>query len=168
MKHLLAAIATALVAAISSTVPGAAAASVSYAVYQTELPPVFGSCPSLDPVLGRSQSVSFYGAAVGAGILTDTICFSGPVGSNGTDTITGGTWSLSAQGVVGGHAGSFCPSGTIHWDPFGLRATVSAPATMNGSTCGAAAPAVMLRGTWTRSSLTPIAATFVGTLTLTR
>jgi hypothetical protein len=167
MKHLLAAIATAVLAAIGTTVPGAAAANVSYAVYQTEVPSAFGSCPSPNPVLGRSQSASFYGTAVGAGILTDTICFSGPVGSNATDTITGGTWSLSGPGVVGGHAGSFCPSGTIHWDPFGLRATVSAPATMNAFTCGAA-PTMMLRGTWTRSPLTPNSSTFVGTLTLTR
>jgi len=168
MKHLLAAIATAVLAAIATTVPGAAAASVSYAVYQTELPTAFGSCPNPNPVLGRSQSASFYGTAVGAGILTDTICFAGPVGSNATDTITGGTWSLSAQGVVGGSTGTLCPSGTIHWDPFGLRATVSAPATMGASTCGGAAPAMMLRGTWTRSPLTPNTATFVGSLTLTR
>lgn len=167
MKHLLAAIATAVLTAIGSTVTGAAAASVSYAVYQTELPSAFGSCPNPNPVLGRSQSASFYGTAVGAGILMDTICFAGPMGSNATDTITGGTWSLSGQGVVGGSTGSLCPSGTIHWDPFGLRATVSAPATMGASTCSAA-PAMMLRGTWTRSALTPTAATFVGTLTLTR
>jgi hypothetical protein len=168
MKHLLAAITTAVLASIVSSVPGVAAASVSFAVYQTERPSALGSCPNASPVIARGQSASFYGVANGAGILTDTICFTGPLGrSNATDAITAGTWSLTGQGAVRGTKGIFCPSGTIRWDASGLRATVTAPATMDASTCGAAAPAMILRGTWVRSPLTPNSSIFVGTLALT-
>jgi hypothetical protein len=169
MKHLLAAVATAVLASVVSMVPGVAAASVSFAVYQSELPWPPGSCSTPTLVIARSQSASFYGPAVGAGILADTICFTGPVGtSNASDAITGGTWSMSGQGVVRGTKGNFCPSGTIRWDASGLRATVIAPATVDASPCGAASPAMVLRGTWTRSPLTPNSSTFVGTLMLTR
>lgn len=169
MKHSLAAFATAVLASLVSSAPGAAAASVSFAVYQTERQPASFSCPSPSPAFARVQSASFNGLAVGAGILTDTICFTGPVSTaNATDTIAGGTWSLGGPGIVRGTAGIFCPSGTIHWDASGLRATVNAPAAINASTCAEAASAVILRGTWTRSTLTAYQSTFVGTLTRTR
>ncbi|MDQ6879266.1 MAG: hypothetical protein M3082_16545 [Candidatus Dormibacteraeota bacterium] len=169
MKHLLAAVATAVLASLVSAAPGAASASTSYTVYQTERPSALGSCSTANPIVGRGQSASFSGLAVGAGILSDTICFTGPVGlSNATDTITGGSWSVSGQGLLRGTAGVFCPAGTIHWDATGLRATVIASGTLDASICGAASVAVILKGTWTRSPLTANGSTFVGTLTISR
>jgi hypothetical protein len=167
MKQMLAAIATAALAFMLSMVLGAAAASVSFAVYQTERPSTLGSCPTANPVIAHGQSANFYGIATGAGILSDTICFTGPVGAPySTDTITGGSWSLSSQGAVAGVAGIFCPSGTIRWDATGLRATVNARATVGAPPCRAGSPAMTLRGTWSRSPLSPNSSTFVGTLTL--